>query len=151
MTVSAPRRKGRELVVRAIYQAEVCGDPVERVWGEIDERTKLPSEALEYADELCQTIEENARELDTLLRPHLENWSFERLGVMDRGVLKAGAAELAYMKGTPARVILDEAVEIATTFSGPDSGRFVNGVLDRLARQLRPGELEGSELDRSGS
>jgi N utilization substance protein B len=136
------RRRGRELVLRALYQAEVCGDRLAATWEGALAEVRLPSETRAYAGELCRAIEARSGEVDAALRRHLEHWSFERLGSIDRAVLRLAAAELLVLRDTPARVILDQAVDLARRFGGEESGPFVNGVLDRLARELRPGELK---------
>jgi N utilization substance protein B len=149
MTSSSPRRLARERIAKCLYQTEVCEDPLWETWENLDERRELPSDAKHYADELCRVLSERQPEIDALLRPHVKNWSFDRLGLIDREVMRLATAELLVMQGTPARVILDEAVDIAGKFGGEESGKFVNGILDQLARQLRPGELEGADVDRS--
>jgi N utilization substance protein B len=138
----ATRRRARELVLRALYQAETCGDPLARTWETVLAEERLPSETRAYVTELCRVLEERRGEIDATVRRHLEHWSFERLGATDRGVLRLAVAELIAMPGTPARVILDQAVDIARKYGGEESGPFVNGILDRLAREARPGELE---------
>lgn len=137
----AARRRGRETLLRALYQADVCGDALAVTWEAAVAEERLPSEALAYATDVCRAVQERGAEVDAAVRRHLEHWSFERLGAIDRSVLRLAAAELVAMRGTPARVVLDEAVAIARKFGGAESGPFVNGLLDRLARQLRPGEL----------
>ena len=69
------------------------------------------------------------------------HWELDRLAATDRSVLRIATAELLGRPGTPARVILDEAIEIARRFGSEESARFVNGVLDQVARTLRPGEV----------
>ena len=142
MTSTAPRRRAREAVFQALYQAEVCGDPLSESWESVPQRGQLPSDAKAYAEGLVADLAERLNEVDAALRPQLENWRLERLGVIDRGALRLGAAELLFREETPVRVILDEAVELASRFGGEASGAFVNGVLDRLARRTRPGDFE---------
>lgn len=142
--VATPRRRARAMLVRALYQAEVNADALASAWAEVGAEDRLPSEAQTYADALAGVLQERASEIDATIRRALEHWSFERLGATDRGVLRLGTAELLAMRGTPARVVLDEAVTLARTYGREESGPFVNGVLDRVARQLRPGELEES-------
>ena len=149
MNPGSARRRARETVFRVLYQAEICQDRLITVWEADPTKKDLPSEALGYAEEICRMIDGEKDEIDAKLRPCLKNWSFDRLGSVDRSVLRMAAAELVWMSGTPARVVLDEAVAIAGRFGGPESGKFVNGILDQLARRLRPGELEEAQLDRS--
>jgi transcription antitermination protein NusB len=81
-------------------------------------------------------------EIDALLKPALsEGWTLERLDAVMRGLLRAAIAELIDPAGTPARVILNEYVEVAHSFFPGRETRFANGILDHLARQLRPAEL----------
>jgi N utilization substance protein B len=136
------RRRARELLLRALYQAEVCGDRLAEVWPGVEGEERLPSETRAYAAEVCAVLIERLPEVDAAVRRHLEHWALERLGAIDRGVLRVATAELLAMRATPARVILDQAVLVARRFGGDDSGPFVNGILDRVARELRPGELE---------
>ena len=150
MSSSSPRRLSREMVARALYQSEICGDSLAEAWKNLKEKDGLPSDARDYATDLCGVLQERREEIDTLLLPLLQNWTFDRLGVTDRGVMRMAAGELLAMNQTPARVVLDEAVAIAAKFGGGGSGSFVNGILDQMARQLRPGELDEVELDRRG-
>jgi N utilization substance protein B len=139
---AGPRRRGRELVFRLLYQADLTRDSVEETWKQIKDEERLPDEAREYVDALVVAIEEGLPPLDAAIRDATQHWKFERLAATDRGVLRLAVAELMHMPGTPARVVLDEAVAIARKYGREESGRFVNGVLDRVARTLRPGELE---------
>lgn len=146
------RRRARELLFRVLFQSEACGDPVSATWGSVESEEHLPEDARAYAVELSRHLDERLPEVDAVVRRHLEHWSFERLMATDRGVLRLATAELLHMRGTPARVILDEAVDIARKFGQSGSGPFVNGVLDRVARELRPGELEEeAEVDGRGA
>lgn len=150
MSETGPRRRAREILLRVLYQSEVCGDPLESTWKDVASEEHLPSETETYAKDLCSILSERASEVDALVRRHLDNWSLERLGATDRGVLRLATAELLAMHGTPAKVVLDEAVDIARKYGRDESGDFVNGVLDRVARELRPGELESEARVREG-
>jgi transcription antitermination protein NusB len=136
------RRRGREVLLRALYQADVCGDALAATWEAAVAEERLPSEAGAYAAAVCRAVQERGAEVDAAVRRCLEHWSFERLAAIDRAVLRLAVTELVAMPATPARVVLDQAVEIATKFGGAESGPFVNGLLDRVAREVRPGELE---------
>jgi N utilization substance protein B len=140
-----PRRRAREIVFRLLYQAELTRDSIAAGGEASAELTSLPGEARAYADELVKVLEEESAALDRRIGAALEHWNFERLAATDKSVLRLGTAELAHLRGTPARVILDEAVWLARRYGREESGRFVNGVLDRLARELRPGELTESK------
>ena len=141
---SGPRRRGRELVFRLLYQADLTRDAVAETWKQIAHEERLPDEARSYVEDLVAVLEEGLPPLDDVIRQAIQHWTFERLAATDRGVLRLAVAELLHMPGTPARVVIDEAVAIARKYGREESGRFVNGVLDKVARTLRPGELEGA-------
>ncbi len=146
-----PRRRGRELVFRLLYQADLTNDSIATLWQGAREAERLPGEADEYVDALVTALEEGLPDLDRRIGLALEKWNMERLAVTDRSVLRLATAEFVHLPGTPARVTIDEAVAIARRYGREESGRFVNGVLDRLARDIRPGELEDHATGRGAA
>ena len=145
MSASGARRRGRELVFRLLYQADLTHDSIAALWKVARTEERLPGEADEYVDALVVALEEDLPDLDRRIALALERWNLERLAATDRSVLRLATAELVHLPGTPARVLIDEAVAIARKYGREESGRFVNGVLDRLARESRPGELDENE------
>lgn len=151
MSGVGPRRRGRELVFRLLYQADLTHDSIATLWQGARAAERLPGEADEYVDALVTALEEGLPDLDRRIAPALERWNLERLAATDRSVLRLATAELVHLPGTPARVTIDEAVQIARKYGREESGRFVNGVLDRMARDIRPGELDGETTGRGAS
>lgn len=146
-----PRRRGRELVFRLIYQADLTHDGIGVLWQSLKDEERLPEEAREYVEALVAVLEDAMPELDRRIEAALERWNFDRLAATDRSVLRLATAEFSHLPGTPARVVIDEAVSIARKYGREESGRFVNGVLDRLGRDLRPGELEDAPEGRGAA
>jgi N utilization substance protein B len=105
------------------------------------EGARLDDDQRQLVEDVVRVLEGRGADVDAALRAATEHWEVERLAATDRSVLRAALAELIGRPGIPARVILNEAIEIAKRYGSQDSGRFVNGVLDRAARTLRPGEL----------
>jgi N utilization substance protein B len=99
-----------------------------------------PLEPDEYACRIVLGAEEHRDEIDALVRKYSEHWSLERMPVVDRALLRLGTYELAWVPDTPTGAIITEAVELAKQYSTKDSGRFVNGLLARIADDVRPGE-----------
>lgn len=97
----------------------------------------LPSAPDDYAVELVRGVESHGGELDGLLRKYSEHWAVERMPAVDRAVLRLGCFELTYQPAVPTAVVISEAVELAKQYSTKDSGRFVNGLLARIAEQVR--------------
>jgi N utilization substance protein B len=87
---------------------------------------------LPYVRRVVATLDEHLREIDDALRSALDNWRLERLSAMDRAVLRIAAAEILYLEDVPPKVAIQEAIRLAEAYGGPESPRFVNGVLDAL-------------------
>ena len=149
---SASRRSATRLAaVQALYQIDLTGAEVDGVVEEFRKhRLGVDDEdsAMEKSDErlfaeLVTGVMARRAELDAQLAPALvEGWSLDRLEVVLRCILRLGTFELMARRRVPARVVISEHVDLAHAFfSGGEPG-MVNGVLDRLARSLRPGELE---------
>jgi N utilization substance protein B len=127
--------------MKVLYRVEVVGDELEHLASELAASDTIPEAAREYAVELLQQIAAHGLEIDRALDAALTRWDLKRLAVIDRCVLRIGAAELLYEAKVPTRVVLDEAIEIAKQFGSKESGRFVNGVLDQVARDSRKKEM----------
>jgi N utilization substance protein B len=131
------RRKAREIALQTLYAVEVSGGDWREEFRDNVERRKPSGEVVEYALRLVTNVADEKDTLDELIRNRLENWSLERVSIVDRTILRIALSELIHCPEVPANVIMDEAIEIARTFSSADAGRFVNGLLDRLAREVR--------------
>ncbi len=123
--------------MRALYRVEVVGDALEVARRETAADESLPGEAREYGAHLVGLVETHGEEIDAAIRAALDRWDLGRLAVTDRCVLRMAAAELLFEFTVPKGVVLDEAIEIAKRYGTGESGRFVNGVLDRVAREHR--------------
>jgi N utilization substance protein B len=123
--------------MRALYRSEVVGDALDQIVSDMAGDAGIPEAARDYARQLSHLVDEHRAEIDKVLREALTRWDLKRLAVIDRCVLRIGVAELLYEPEAPTRVVLDEAIEIAKQFGSSESGRFVNGVLDRVARDFR--------------
>lgn len=101
---------------------------------------RISPRRLPYVREVLGAVEKHREGIDEAVAASLENWRLERLAVVDRALLRLGAAEILYMEEIPPRVSIQEAVRLAEQYGGPESPRFVNGVLDALYRRLAGGE-----------
>jgi N utilization substance protein B len=126
---------------RVAYQSDLTRDPYSRVWALRQDEERLGEDQRRLVEDVVAVLEQRGAEVDQELERAAEHWALGRLAATDRSVLRAAVAELIGRPGTPARVVLDEAIEIARRYGSEDSGRFVNGVLDRIARRLRPEEF----------
>lgn len=128
--------RARARALQAIYAWDLRGEKeLDRVSGQIwDDLAVAPAER-KIAGLLLRTLQGDRQELDRLLAEVTTNWRLERLGVIDRSVLRLAAAELRRGE-TPPRVVIREAIRLAERYGTPESARFVNGVLDALARRM---------------
>ena len=135
------RRRAREVAFRLAYQADVMGERLELDAPGPPGEEDLGADQAELVGDILRVLRGRADEVDALVVAAARNWELARLAATDRSVLRIATAELIGRPGTPARVILDEAIEIARRYGSDESARFVNGVLDHVARSLRPGEV----------
>ena len=91
---------------------------------------------LPYVRRLLTLLDEHLPEIDRTLLGALENWRLERLSAIDRGILRLAAVELLYVEEVPPKVTIQEGIRLAEQYGGPDSPRFVNGVLDALYKRV---------------
>ncbi len=125
------RREARERALALLYEAETKGMPPSAV---LD---ALPVPPDPFAAELVRGVGETSTTLDEHIGAVSRGWTVARMPALDRALLRVGCYELLYEPDTPTAVIINEAVELAGRFSTDDSGRFVNGVLSKLAADLR--------------
>jgi N utilization substance protein B len=128
------RRQGREQALQALY-ATVVGDrdPAEVLTEIVGDAAE--SEHRAFVRDLVLGTLQYAVKADTVIAPHLEGWTLERLPTIDRLLLEMGAFELQCRPDTPPAVVINEAVELAKRFSTEESNRFVNGVLNAVAQE----------------
>ena len=128
--------RGRARALQALYAADMRDfTQLRRIASQVfDDLSILPEERV-FASQLIATVAEHGAELDKTLAEVTENWRFERLGAIERSVLRVAAAEFR-REDAPVKVILQEAIRLAERFGTERSARFVNGVLDAYARRL---------------
>ncbi|MDI6784810.1 MAG: transcription antitermination factor NusB [bacterium] len=141
------RRKAREQVLELLYQLDIAGIPLENgvllaKAGISQEQLVIPAKAGKepnpFVQELFQSAILHHLEIDGLIRSTVEHWTFDRIAVLDRNILRLAIAELLYVNNIPVQVTINEAVELAKKFSTKDSGKFINGVLDKIVKVRFP-------------
>ena len=136
--MTTPRHQAREAALQVLYFWEVGRtDPDQALEAYFREyQPEAPEAVRAFATELVHGTVAALEELDRLIVQHSAHWRLERLAVIDRLILRMAAWELQHHTDTPAAVVLNEALELARTFSTDDSVRFVNGVLDGVRKAL---------------
>jgi N utilization substance protein B len=138
MSKISGRRQAREWVVQFLFQTEFnpgnLDEALALFW---DDEEKAPLDRdRTYVNEMIQGVVTEQLKLDRTLKRYTQNWDIDRLGVLDRSVLRVAVYEMLFRSDVPPVVSINEAVEIAKAYSGKASGRFVNGVLDRVKTEL---------------
>lgn len=101
-----------------------------------DRGDRLPEDLRQFASSLADGVAAHVEEIDPLIAGTAEHWRLERMNVMDRLILRLAVYEFLYERDTPGKVIINEALELARSFSGDEAVRFINGLLDGIRRTL---------------
>lgn len=137
------RSRGREVALQVLYQIEqnpgFSADEIQRFCG----RRLLDDEPLvAFTRSLVAGVREHRAEIDEAIQRVAENWRLDRMAAIDRNILRLGAFEILFDAEVPAKVAINEALELAKRYSTAQSSRFVNGILDKVS-QVRAGATEG--------
>ncbi len=134
------RHRAREAAVQMLYQWEVgrvsMSEVGETFWTHGPAASELGDELRGFATTLATGVAGTVAEIDPMITEAAENWRIERMNVLDRLILRLAIYEFLHEPDTPAKVIINEALELARTFSTDDSVRFINGILDAVRRSL---------------
>lgn len=134
------RRRSRELALQGIYQWRLTGDDIAQIEKQIREEKGAGRYDPEFFSQLLRGVLAQHADLETAVQPHLDR-ELAELSPVEFAVLLLGVYELSRHPEIPYRVVINEAVELAKTFGGTDGHKFVNGVLDKLAAQVRAVEV----------
>jgi N utilization substance protein B len=131
------RRKARELALQLLYQLDLSSerDPAPS-FAEFWSRHPVSAEAAEFAELLVRGTKANQTKIDELIVQYADHWELSRMAVVDRNILRQGIYELLWLPDTPLKVVINEALEIAKKYSTEESTRFLNGILDRVQKEL---------------
>jgi N utilization substance protein B len=134
------RRKGRECALQILFQFDFQSGEETRLIRQYWENNPCPAKARVFAEQLVQGTLEHLKEIDDLICKYALHWKPERFFGIDRNIIRIASYEILYRGDIPVRVTIDEALEIAKKFSTEDSAKFINGILDKIAKY----QLNGS-------
>ncbi len=140
------RRKAREYALQLLFQLDIRREKpsaavLKHFWAEYDPDEEVKA----FAEEIVKGTYKHRTRINGLIHQCAKNWSMDRMAVVDRNVLRMAAYEILYRMDIPTSVTINEAIEIAKKFGTDESGAFVNGILDRVARvtgKLDEGRIE---------
>jgi len=139
------RRKSREIALQMLYQMEMTGQPphvvidlyYELASGDDDNKNPNFAKAVRpFAEQLLYGVHAHRDELDGMIVAASEHWRLERMSIIDRNVLRIALYEMLYRAEIPPKVSVNEAIDLGKTFGSPDSGAFINGILDHLLPEV---------------
>lgn len=134
----ANRHLARTIALQTLYEWDFNnqhGNPAELIKRNIEEFAPEFDDQ-QFSERLVKHVQENLSKLDAVIREYAPEWPLEQITVVDRNVLRIGIYELQYDKEIPPKVAINEAIELAKTFGGPSSGKFINGVLGTIYKQM---------------
>ncbi len=141
--MSRARSKARNCAVQSLYEWQVSGNSVEEIFKQFLVERNTTKFDTEYFKELLFGITEKITQLDEQIQPHLDR-PIDEVDPVERAVLRLGAFELIHKRDVPYRVAINEAVDVAKLFGADQGHKYVNGVLDKVARRVREVEMKAS-------
>lgn len=126
------RRTAREKALQALFQIDLADTEIKEALNSVTE----DGEVDEYLNFIVTDTIQNLDEIDTIIKANLENWTIERLGNIDRNILRVAICEMLKSTDVPVNVVMDEAIEIAKVFGDDQSSKFVNAVLSKVKQHL---------------
>ena len=136
----ATRRRGREAALQLLYAVEISQANVEEVLASSWAHALTAARTREFTGALLRGVVASRDEIDALIREWSANWSLERIGLVERNILRFAIYELMFMPEIPPNVTINEAIEVAKRYGAEDAPSFINGILDRIKNQVAPPE-----------
>lgn len=135
------RTQARESALKILYTLDIKNDKdYKEALYVYRQSNKAEEEIMDFTINLVSGSIENLSAIDGFIAKYADNWAIKRMAVVDRNILRMGTYELLFFKETPPKVVINEAVELAKRYGDVDSGKFVNGILDKIYQSERPVE-----------
>lgn len=127
------RTFAREAAMKILYANDITGETMEETCRKFwENRKSIDQTAKEFSDLLVFGFDAHRREVDKIITGYAANWTMRRMATIDRNILRLAAFELIFVEETPPKVAINEAIEMAKKYGDKDSGKFVNGILDKV-------------------
>ncbi|MBI4388316.1 MAG: transcription antitermination factor NusB [Candidatus Omnitrophica bacterium] len=127
------RTQAREYALQILYQLDLTIGDLSQTFQDFWNDYPASPEICEFTERLVSGVIEHRTAIDEVIARYTENWDMSRMAVVDRNILRFAAFELLYADDIPPKVTINEAVNVAKKYSQPESGKFVNGVLDKIS------------------
>lgn len=133
------RKKARELLMQMLFQMSIHDDYGKEIKNKFMDEFLSDSDQQDYFNRICDSILQNAEQIDKKIEQYSENWKIDRISKVELAVLRVAIGEILYADDIPNSVSVNEAVELAKKFGGNDSGKYVNGILGKMLRASENG------------
>ena len=144
------RRKAREIALQTLYEADIRGVSSQKILEITLSRYRFKPEVKEFTEKLVLGTSQYLSPIDFLIKKYAKNWSLDRIAIVDRNILRFAIYELLLLDEVPPIVSINEGVEIAKRYGAADSGRFINGIVDKIRKERGPGSpLQWNHLKNS--
>jgi len=132
------RRKARRIALEILYQTEITGNSLEQVLANRENIAQLPPPS-DFCFRIVEGVGKHKVEIDKMIETYADNWSVERMPILDRNIIRISLYEMLYEKDIPFSVSINEAVELAKAYGTEESSKFINGVLGKIASDFKLG------------
>ncbi len=139
------RRQAREHALQILFQWDIHGNTdhwLKEFWTE----RRVPPDSRAFTERLVEGVMSHHHELDAMIEAHATNWTLKRMPVVDRNILRLSLCELLWVPDVPAKVTVNEAIELAKSFADDEATRFVNGILDTVLKEDARLEAKRAEM-----
>ncbi len=134
------RTLAREFALQTLYQIDIthdnCEESLSNFWQAHSEKD-IDADLKSFTTELVKGVMHNLNLIDAKISRYATNWQLKRMAVVDRNILRMSCFELMFRDDIPPKVSINEAVELAKKYSGPEAGKFVNAVLDKIKQEMK--------------
>ena len=137
------RTQAREYALQILYQIDVRKDPEDKILVDFWKNIETEPEVSDFAAKIVIGTIRNKKKSDEMITKYASNWKLSRMAVIDRNVLRMAAYELLFCEDIPPKVSINEAVDLAKKFGDTESGKFVNGILDKINKEEAAGGKNG--------
>jgi N utilization substance protein B len=141
----ATRRESREWALQLLFELDMNPRDPERAFEAFWSERQSGAKPRKFTEDLVRGVRTNLEAIDSAIRKYAEHWDLRRMGVIERNVMRLAIYEILFCKDIPPVVSINEAVDLAQYFSSRESGKFVNGILDRVRKETgRPARTRGA-------
>ncbi len=130
------RRRSREFALQVLYQLEILKQDPTKVLSATKEHFLPKDSDYEFSERIVLGIQKYIKEIDLLIKRYSEHWRLDRMAIIDRNILRMALFELLYCEDIPPKVTLNEAISLGKKYGTEDSGGFINGILDRIQKEV---------------